>query len=507
VERSLHRFVRLLRLRGVRVSVTEALDAMRAAAQPGALDDRETLRCALRIALVKDRRDEETFDELFDRYFRLEPVNGPERPGHGHAHDDLADEGTAESFTISPEPSLTPQQGHSHGKPADIRDFFRPEDLATAYNLHQEASKIDLASMTDEIVLAKERGRQALSGPRIQLDTSRLHGAGLPGKLQSSPGTWLDAGLTVAEEQALLDWLDDPDASLSTDTPAALARGAGGGIANLAELLKRHLAALPAMDRRAIESPERAGLQNLRAPAISEAERYRLEETLRRLARTMPGAPTHRRQVAGRGRVDSGRTMRANMRFDGIPFQPVTVARRQDKPRLVVLADVSLSVRRTARFTLHLVHGLQRLFGQVRTFAFVADTVEVTDLFAEHHAERALELIFGGDVLDIDTDSDYGAAFGRFREEFPDTVTRRTTVVVLGDGRGNGHDPNMPAFEEIARRCKRLIWLTPERRNMWRLGRCDLPRYAELCDRVDVVRDLDGLDRATDDIVAGLAGR
>jgi uncharacterized protein with von Willebrand factor type A (vWA) domain len=505
VERSLHRFVRLLRLHGVRVSVTEALDAMRAAAQPGALDDRETLRCALRAALVKDRRDEEPFDELFDRYFRLELVARPEGPGHSHGHEDLADEGTAESFTISPEPSIAPRQGHSHGKPSDIRDFFRPEDLAAAYNLHQEASKIDLASMTDEIVLAKERGRQALSGPRIQLDTSRLHGAGPPGKLQTSLGTWLDAGLTVAEEQALLDWLDDPDADPSTDTLAAAATGAGGEIANLAELLKRHLAALAVMDRQAIESPER--LPSLRAAAIGEAERYRLEETLRRLARTMPGALTHRRAVAGRGRVDPGRTMRASMRFDGIPFRPVTVARRQDKPRLVILADVSLSVRHAARFTLHFVHGFQRLFAQVRTFAFVADTVEVTDLFAEHQAERALELIFGGDVLDVDADSDYGAAFGRFREEFPDIVTRRTTVVILGDGRGNGHDPNLPALEEIARRGKQLIWLTPERRNMWHLGRCDLPQYAELCDRVDVVRDLDGLDRATDDIMSDLAGR
>jgi uncharacterized protein len=504
VERSLHRFVRLLRLRGVRVSVTEALDAMRAAAGPGALADRETLRCVLRVALVKDRRDQEVFDELFDLYFRLEPVAPPARHEHSHGHEDLADRGTAESFTISPELSQTPARGHSHGKPADIRDYFRPEDLAVSYNLHQEASKIDLASVTDELVLARERGRAPLSGPRIQLDTSRLHGAGPPGQLISRPGTQLDAGLTVAEEQALLGWLEDPDADVPADELAALARGTGSEIANLAELLKRHLAALAAMDRRGIESPEPHGL---RTAAVGEAERYRLEETLRRLARTMPGAPTHRRAVAGRGRVDPARTMRANMRFDGIPFRPVTVARRQDKPRLVVLADVSLSVRHTARFTLYFVHGLQRLFGQVRAFAFVADTVEVTDLFAEHPAERALDLIFSGDVLDTDADSDYGAAFARFREEFPDIVTRRTTVVVLGDGRGNGHDANLEAFEEIARHAKQLIWLTPERRNMWRLGLCDLPRYAEFCDRVDVVRDLDGLDRATDDILAGLADR
>ena len=87
MERSLHRFVRLLRLRGVRVSVTEALDAMRATAQHGALGDRETLRCVLRVALVKDRRDQEVFDELFDRYFRLEPVAAPARHEHSHGHD------------------------------------------------------------------------------------------------------------------------------------------------------------------------------------------------------------------------------------------------------------------------------------------------------------------------------------------------------------------------------------------------------------------------------------
>src|SRR5208283_4279621 len=173
MERSLHRFVRLLRLRGVRVSVTEALDAMRAAATHGALADRETLRCVLRVALVKDRRDEELFDEVFDRYFRLEPVAAAEQQGHSHAHDDLADTGAAESFTISPEASQTPQQGHSHGKPADIRDFFRQQDLATAYNLHQEANKIDLAAMTDEILLSKERGRTASSGPRVRLATYR----------------------------------------------------------------------------------------------------------------------------------------------------------------------------------------------------------------------------------------------------------------------------------------------------------------------------------------------
>jgi uncharacterized protein with von Willebrand factor type A (vWA) domain len=433
VEHGLHRFVRLLRAYGVRVSVTEALDAMRAAAQPGTLADRETFRCALQVALVKDRRDRDVFDALFDRYFQLVPaVLVAPGHGHAHAHDDLADEGEVESFTMSQEPSETPQQGHSHGKPDDIRDFFRQQDLAARYNLHQEANKIDLASMTEEIVLSKDQRRGPLGGARVQLETSRLHNSGVPGRLSRSTGTRLDVDLTVAEEQALLQWLADPDADLDEETLAALGGTAPGAIANLPELLKRHIEALAANQRREVESPEAGGL---RVDRVGEAERHHLEETLRRLARTMPGALTHRRAVAGRGRVDPGRTMRANMRYEGVPFRPVTVARKEDRPRLVVLADVSLSVRRTARFTLHFVHGLQRLFRQVRTFVFVADLTEITDLFEEHQVEGALDVVFGGEVLDVDVNSDYGSALQQFHEEFATAVSRRSTVVVLGRGR------------------------------------------------------------------------
>jgi hypothetical protein len=199
--------------------------------------------------------------------------------------------------------------------------------------------------------------------------------------------------------------------------------------------------------------------------------------------------------------------MRRNMRFDGIPFTPVTVSRAEDKPRLVILADVSLSVRATARFTLHLVHGLQDMFGQVRSFAFVSELIEVTDLFADHTVEDALGMIFGGDMLDVDANSNYGETFGTFLEDHASAVNRRSTVIVLGDGRGNGNDPNIEAFAEISRRARETIWLTPEPRYSWGLGACDLPQYAEFCDRIRVVRDLTGLSEVSHDMVAEMIGR
>src|SRR6201999_2567069 len=228
VEEAIHRFVRLLRRAGVRVGVSEAIDAMRALTAPGIATDRELTRAALRVSLIKDRRDERTFDRIFDLFFRLRPVEDPTPEGHGHAHDDLSDQGELDEFTLSENPEDTPQQGHSHGKPVDIRKYFDEKDLAAQYNLHQEANRLDMASLTDEIVLSNDAAGDPSAAARVQLTTSRLHNPGRPGDLASHEGLKVDAELSVAQEQALLSWLgdDDPgpddDAGLDTEELAAL---------------------------------------------------------------------------------------------------------------------------------------------------------------------------------------------------------------------------------------------------------------------------------------------
>ncbi len=510
MEATLHRFIRILRLGGVRVAIPEALDAMRCAAQPGVLSSKPLLRNALRVSLIKDRRDEPIFEEIFEAFFGLVRVGaGDGAHGHSHAHDDLVDSGELESFTLSEEPSESPQEGHDHGKPSSIREYFKQEDLAQRYNLHQEANKIDLAALTDQIAFSKETAGPDENKYRVELSANRLHGAGPPGTLSSSAGTSVDAALTIAEQDALLGWLnelDDTDGDSGGDEAdaAALRSRLTGILENLPQAIKRHLEALLALENTVIETREQ---REARIDRISEIERAELEDSLRRLARSLHGALTHRKRTAAAGRVDSGATMRRNMRFDGVPFMPVTARRAEDRPRLVVLADVSLSVRATSRFTLNLVHGLQDLFTQVRSFAFVDRAVETTELFRDHGSERALGLIFGGDVLDVDAHSDYGAVFGEFVAEHSSSVNRRTTVLVLGDGRTNAKDPNLAAFEDITRRARETVWLTPEPRYSWGLGSCDLPGYAEFCSRVRVVRDLGGLERTATEFAAATVGR
>ena len=111
------------------------------------------------------------------------------------------------------------------------------------------------------------------------------------------------------------------------------------------------------------------------------------------------------------------------------------------------------------------------------------------------HELSSFGLVLGGDVLDVDANSDYGTSLANFMLQFGGEVNRRTTVLILGDGRGNGHDPHPEALADLARRAREVIWLTPESRYSWVPAGSDMPLYESPCSRVEVVPDLQSLDR------------
>src|SRR3954470_5875402 len=92
-------FIGDLRRAELRISPSEALDALAASAEIG-LADRETFKASLAATLVKESRDLETFDRLFSLYFMdldalgagLKKALGPEDPHVQDMLDKLMDE-------------------------------------------------------------------------------------------------------------------------------------------------------------------------------------------------------------------------------------------------------------------------------------------------------------------------------------------------------------------------------------------------------------------------------
>jgi len=269
----------------------------------------------------------------------------------------------------------------------------------------------------------------------------------------------------------------------------------------LAEMIEKMLERQQNLQNKELEALDPNQRSLLKLTDFSPAEQREMEGAIRRLARQIHGAKTRRLKKDRTGRISVAHTLRQNIRYEGIPFDPVLRRHREQRPRVTLLCDISLSTRNLAKFWLHLVYQMQSLFSKVRTFVFVADVAEVTQLFEEHPMRRAVETIFGGGLIDADVNSDFGKAAEQFRNEYLPTINHRTTVVILGDGRNNGKDPNTRALEEIAQHARQVIWMTPEPKWGWKLGGCDMPLYEPICNRVEVVRTVDQLASVAEDLV------
>jgi uncharacterized protein with von Willebrand factor type A (vWA) domain len=82
-------------------------------------------------------------------------------------------------------------------------------------------------------------------------------------------------------------------------------------------------------------------------------------------------------------------------------------------------------------------------------------------------------------------------------------VDRRTTVIVLGDGRNNHRNPRTDLLAALQRRSKRLVWLNPEAPPRWGTDDSDMLAYAPRCDAVYPVANLAQLSAAVDRLLAG----
>jgi hypothetical protein len=208
-----------------------------------------------------------------------------------------------------------------------------------------------------------------------------------------------------------------------------------------------------------------------------------LRRTIQPLSRKLATRLAARRRRSQHGQIDLRRTLRRSLATGGVPMRPALRSRRPGRPELVVLGDMSGSVAGFAQFTLLLVQALADQFSKVRSFAFVGLTDEITHLVTAGAADPeglASRIMTEARLTRWGTNSDYGDSLRSFVEEWPDVVGPRTSVLILGDGRTNGGDPNLAAVRRIADRARHVHWLNPESRTYWGTGDSAALRYGQV---------------------------
>jgi uncharacterized protein with von Willebrand factor type A (vWA) domain len=174
---------------------------------------------------------------------------------------------------------------------------------------------------------------------------------------------------------------------------------------------------------------------------LTEDEIRKMREVVERLAQKIKNILSIRRRRLKRGKLDLHQTLRRNMSHGGIPFELVFKQRKKDRPKLVILCDVSSSVANVSRFMLQFVYSLQEAFTKIRSFVFVAELGEVTQLFQEHEINTAIDrALEGGDAINVYTRSNFGYAFHYF---WRNSSRRGQQAVLSGDARNNYNDPGL----------------------------------------------------------------
>ena len=236
--------------------------------------------------------------------------------------------------------------------------------------------------------------------------------------------------------------------------------------------------------------------------SLTEDEIRRMREVVARLAQRIKNVLSIRRRRLKRGKLDLHTMLRRNMARGGVPFELVFKERRKDRPKLVILCDVSSSVANVSRFMLQFVYSLQEAFTKIRAFVFVAELGEVTQVFKDNDINKALDLALdGGDVINVYTRSNFGMAFHTFWKDSLSAIDQKTTVLVLGDARNNYNDPKAWCLRDVANKAKNVVWLNPESPSAWGFGDSVMDKYLPHCDVAEECRNLRQLSKVVDRLV------
>ena len=227
--------------------------------------------------------------------------------------------------------------------------------------------------------------------------------------------------------------------------------------------------------------------------SLNKKEVDEMREVVEQLVRKLKDTIQRRQTRNDRGVLDIKKTIRSAAKYEGTPMEIIFKKRPKRKGKIVTLCDVSGSVWSAARFMLNMLYSLQDCFLQVRSFIFVAELEEVTKIFEKYEINQAIDKALKEADINYNASTNYGTTFKMFKRKYLDILNKKTTLIIVGDGRTNYANPEESIFREMKDRCRRVIWLNPESTRFWRTGDSRMDTYTEHCHEVRHCQNLNQL--------------
>ena len=459
MESRILQLISALRASGVRVSLAESAEAFSAVNIMG-IQDREQFRLSLRATIIKDLKDLPVFDKLFPLFFG----SGNPPPMMGG----------------NPLDNMTPEEAQM------LADALRQ----FAENLRQRMKRL----MNGEQLSRSELEALGQMVGLNQVDDLRY---------QNWMAQRMMRALAFPEIQKALRELMEQlqQMGMSRDQVEQVQNMIQQNIEGMREQIEQFAGERIAKNMSERPPGERTdNLLNRPFNALGDADKKALQDEVKRLAAMLRTRIALRQKRAKSGQLDPKATIRTNLKYHGVPVE-IKYKNRMRKPKIVVICDISTSMRFCSELMLSFLFALQGQVRKTHAFAFIDHLEYISRDFSGSNADEAIQSVLWR-MPSGHYSTDLGWSLNDFQNEYMDTLNSGTTLLIVGDGRNNYYDPRLDIFSIMSRRATRTIWLNPEPPTMWH-GDSDMPRYAPLCNNVLKVSNLRELADAVDSLLAG----
>jgi len=469
-------FTACCRTDGMRISTAEVLDCLRQL-ELAAPWNESVFHTILKANFAKSRREQAEFDRLYRLFFHEMKKGltlpcqdgGMERRDGEGGPDDSDPSGLSSELANHLEAAAL-----ENGLDQALMDFMKGDPRAFIEAVHQIHDQESRASQAIKSNLGQLTGRL-----EIMLSINKMR-------------------------QRVVQFLGGLDGPVNGD-PAYLSR-----LEALAgRRLDRAMAFLNEDPRPDNAGLRKAGAGEKRYPSLGEVpfsnltqdEMARVQDVIDQWVKKLEEISTLRFAAAKRGVVDVKKTILRSGKYLGVPVEIVRKDRPLRKGKIVTLCDVSGSVWSTARFMLNILYSLQACFARVKSYIFIDSPLDVSGLFLAHDANTAVKKILKETRLNYNAKTDYGLVFQEFRDRHLQELDKKTTLIIMGDGRSNYLNPREPVLESLRERCRRLIWLNPEQERFWDSGDSEMLRYRNHCNEARACGNLNQLIDFIQDLV------
>lgn len=457
MESRILQLISALRASGVRVSLAESAEAFSAVDLMG-IQDREHFRLSLRATLIKDIRDIPVFDKLFPLFF-----------------------GSGQPPTMGGDPTdnMSPEEAQM------LADALRQ----MAENLRQRVERLmngEQLSRSELEALAQMVGLNQSNDLRHQnwMAQRMMRAMAFPEVRQAM--------------QELVEQLQQM--GMSSERIQQIRERVQQNMQGMEQQLNQFAGERIAESLSEKPSSQGVdGLMNRPFHALSDADKEVLQLEVKRLAAALRTRIALRQKRAKSGQLDPKATIRANLKYHGVPME-LRHRDRTRKPRIVVICDISTSMRFCSELMLSFLFALQGQVRKTHAFAFIDHLEYISGDFTGSNADEAITSV----LLRMPPgyySTDLGWSLNDFQNEYMDTLNGQTTLIIVGDGRNNYNDPRLDIFSTMSRRAARTIWLNPEPPHLWH-GDSDMVKYALLCNDVLQVGNLRELAEAVDTLLS-----